>query len=76
VLEVTQVEIEIELVVERAERGDVGLDGHVGIQRGLRERVIARTRQPGVARVGFVAAELLREQVADLEMLGFFRGPE
>ncbi|HEY3042748.1 MAG TPA: hypothetical protein VGJ39_01910 [Vicinamibacterales bacterium] len=45
-----QVEIEIELVVERAERG--------------------------VAGIRLIAAEPFREQVADLQMLGFFRGPE
>ena len=59
-LQMAQAEIQVELVVERAERGHHRLDRHVGIERHLGERMIAGARD-GLARIGLVAAEPLGE---------------
>ena len=49
VLEVGEHQVQVELVVERAERGDEGLDGQVGVERGLGERVVDRARSAASA---------------------------
>ena len=46
------VQVEIELIVERAERGDVRLDGQVTVERRLAERMIADARQARLTRIG------------------------
>jgi hypothetical protein len=75
-LQMTQLEIQVELVVERTQRGDVGLHGNVRVKRRLRERMIAGVRQAGVARIGLVAAQPLGQHVADLQVLGLLGGTE
>jgi hypothetical protein len=72
-LQMAHVQVEVELVVERAQRRDVRLDRQVAVERGLPERMIAHTRQTRLARIGLVAAEPLGQHVTDLQMLGFLR---
>ncbi len=71
-LEMTQAQVEVELVIEAAERGHESFQRHVGIERHLREGMIARPRDGFMARTGVVAAETLGEEIAGLEMLGLF----
>src|SRR5437867_3255046 len=71
-----QIQIQVELVVQRSQRRDVGLHGHVGVERRLRERMIAGACQAGLAGVGLVAAQPRGQHVADLQVLGLFRGTE
>src|SRR5215472_577718 len=59
-----------------AARGDVRLDGHVTVEGGLPERVVAHARQIRFARIGLIAAESLGQHVTDLEMLGLLRRTE
>ncbi len=71
-LEMTQAQVEVELVVEAAERGHESFQRHVGIERHLREGMIARPCDGFVSRIGVVAAETLGEEIAGLEVLGLF----
>ena len=74
-LQMAQAEVQIELVVEAAERGHHRLHRQVGIEGHLGEGMIARPRD-GLARNGLVAAEQLGEEEARLEVLGLLGGAE
>src|SRR5262247_4920239 len=69
-------EIEVDLIVEAAESGHERLRRHVGIERHLGKGLVAELRQRVVAWIGLVATQAFGEQVAGLEVLGLFRGPE
>src|SRR6266536_2991486 len=68
----TQAQVEVELIIEAAERGHESFQRHVGIERHLREGMIARLRDGLVTRVRMIAAEPLGEEIAGLEVLGLF----
>jgi hypothetical protein len=74
--QMAQVQVEVELIVERAEGRDVRLDRQVAVERRLPEGVIADPRQSRLAGIGGIAAEALGQHVADFEVLGFLGGTE
>jgi hypothetical protein len=74
--QVAQVEIQVQLIVQGSERRDVGLHGHVPVERRLRERMIGDARQARLAGIRRVAPEPLREHVTDLQVLGLLGRPE
>src|SRR5262249_30912912 len=75
-LQMAYEQVEIELVVEHAERGDVRLDRQIAIERRLTEGMVADARQARFFWICRVAAESLGEHVTDLQVLGLLGRPE